>query len=71
MSLLSNAPTLDDMDLVIAAIVIVVTGVLIAPVRRRAEKPGPKPDFGRVDAVDLNIAERSLVRTSPRSSEMA
>ena len=52
------------MDIVIAAIVIVVvTGVLIALVRRRAEKPGPKPDFGPVYAVDLDIAERSLART--------
>ena len=52
------------MDLVIAAIVIVVvTGVLVALVRRRAENLGPKPDFGPVDDVDMDIAERSLART--------
>ena len=52
------------MDIVIAAIVIVVvTGVLIALVRRRAAKPLPKPNLGGMDAVDLDMAESSLART--------
>jgi len=52
------------MDAVIAAIVIVVvTGVLIAVVRRRAAKASPRPDFGQMDAVELDISESSLSQT--------
>lgn len=52
------------MDALIAGIVIVVvTGALVALVRKSAEKPLPKQTLGRMDAVDVDIAEGSLHRT--------
>lgn len=46
------------MDIFIAAIVIiVVTGVLVAIVRRRAEKASPRQDSDQIDAVDGDLSD--------------
>ena len=46
------------MDIFIAAIaIVVVTGVLIALVRRRAEKASPRLDSSQIDAVDVDLSD--------------
>lgn len=46
------------MDTVIAAIaIVVVTGVLIALVRQRAEKASPRQDSDQIDAVDGDLSD--------------
>lgn len=46
------------MDIFIAAIaIVVVTGALIALVRRRAEKASPRQDSQPIDAVDGDLSD--------------